>query len=550
MPTGDHSRDAIAISTENGTTLISAYTLMFKWIIAQLWALIVLGGVAIFIGRKPSHNRAAATVGIWNAHSPTNVAMLTARYVFHMKNEIWYPIVWAVLAAIILASGIVGPILLSRYLVIGHAAPVNPLSIYVPDMRLKSDNQQFENILLDSPAAFRAVSAPASTDNVYVSQTGNLSILYGYNVSGADFGLQHAPDLSLSIQGSCLAEYGWYIGTDTDSQDGYNPFGDPPANASGIWLAGPQDQGPPFAFFYQSDSDIGGGYNLSWAMIASSAGRPSVTSSDDPWYQTQPGIAPFISANINSSFYVSNGRPALSCWETAIWSYRGSEATISNLTSLPGLDVQEPLQQVLETFLGFPMILLLGPRLGRSVLASSATAIGPVFDAGSSSILQDFQRLVLASYTATRNVLVETTMYQGQARYGITNLAAPTGSPLAGVADFVVPSQAVTTFSVRTLIIVPVVLCVLLALNLLVGLVPAPWRFTHALHASVLYSHLHEAAMRKHGASASGKQATSASGEETKYKRRTRVAHSKDPAPTAVRPTFTKEAGLAWQPTE
>ena len=352
----------------------------------------------------------------------------------------------------------------------------------------------------------------------------------------------------LSIQGSCSTEYGWYIGNTTDGQDGYNPFGVPQANLSDAWLAGPLDQGPPFALFYQSESNVGGGYNLSWAMIVSSAGRPSVTSSDDPWYQTQPGTAPLTLA-LDSSFYVSNGRPALSCWETAVWSYQGSEATISNLTSLPGLNIQAPLQQILETFLGRPMIFQLGIRLGRSVLASSGTALGPIFDAGSSSILQDFQRLVLASYTATRNVLVETTMFQGQARYGIVNLAAPNGSPLEGVADFVVPSQAVTTFAVRTLIVVPVVLCVLLALNLLVGLVPAPWRFTHALHASVLYSHLHEAAMRKQGAPASSKEAASASGEGTKYKRRTRVAHSKDHAPTAVKPIFTKEAGLTWQST-
>ena len=195
MPTGDHSRDAIALSTENGTTLISAYTLMFKWIIAQLWALTVLCGVAFFIGRKPSHNRAAATVGIWNAHSPTNVAMLTARYVFHMKNEIWYPTVWASLAAVILASGIVGPILLSKYLVIGNAAPVNPISIYVADLAHESSNQLYEDALLESPAAFRAVSASVPSDSIFMTETGNLSILYGYNVSGADFGLQHAPDL-------------------------------------------------------------------------------------------------------------------------------------------------------------------------------------------------------------------------------------------------------------------------------------------------------------------------------------------------------------------
>jgi hypothetical protein len=95
--------------------------------------------------------------------------------------------------------------------------------------------------------------------------------------------------------------------------------------------------------------------------------------------------------------------------------------------------------------------------LGPQALASTATSLGQFFDAEESSFALDIQRLVVASYVASTNVLTESTLYAPD-RLNISNFVLGSDNQLLpGAADFVIWSSEVRTLSVRTLIIIPVI---------------------------------------------------------------------------------------------
>jgi len=137
------------------------------------------------------------------------------------------------------------------------------------------------------------------------------------------------------------------------------------------------------------------------------------------------------------------------------------------------------------------MMFSLGTKLGRAALASSSSALGTGFDAETASIQNDIERLVNASYIATRNVLAETTRYSTVGRDGIPNQALNNVSQVrAGADNFVVSNSAeITTLSVRVLIIVPVVLFGVFLLVLVLSVLPHPWKTTRELNAIALHRH-------------------------------------------------------------
>jgi hypothetical protein len=136
------------------------------------------------------------------------------------------------------------------------------------------------------------------------------------------------------------------------------------------------------------------------------------------------------------------------------------------------------------------MIYNLGIKLGRSALASAASAVGPSVDANSSSIQNDLQRLVNASYIATRNLLAETTRYSPIGRDGLQNLVANGSQVLPDTDEFVVSNSAdIITLSVRVLIIVPAVLGGAVLLVFVLANLPPPWRSTRELNAVAIHKH-------------------------------------------------------------
>ncbi|KAF7513216.1 hypothetical protein GJ744_010612 [Endocarpon pusillum] len=549
MPQGNSTMDAIALHRSNGLKLISLYSLMIGVTIRQFWTLIVLIGVTVFMRKKHSHNRAAATVGVWNAQaSPSNVAMMAARYVLHMKGEVWYPLMWTVLALVVMGAISASSILLPPLLNIGTVAPANPRAVFIPGVDAMDETTTYLTAALEGPSALRAVGAAGTIESdaaVVVEKEEEVGgsgqdlvirINYRYGVTASDFGLQHAPGLVFNVTGSCVTEYSWFRSTymDTDPNttlirrvdDTYLLWN----NEASESVVSSSDEGPPFAYFVNGPVQDDGLGNSSFAILPSSVWRFSYSPATDPWYLTQNSSDRY--SNPRLPYIVRPGRPALSCWETAIWSYGSSRVDLAGLDQLPGRNLSTVFQDLFTRSLATPMITNLGIRLGRSSLASATAALGAAFNANTSSIHSDLVRLVNASYIATRNVLLDTTLFPNASGTPIHNAAQVNGEPRPGAGDFVISSPDIMTLSVRALIIVPVVLVGVYLLTFLIGSLPAPWRMTEALHATVIYSQLHE----KAGA-----------GSQAEWNRQTFAAYSKRTGDAPISPRCDVETGeLFW----
>ena len=89
FPTGNTTKDAIAVTSYSGLILVSLYTLMIGAAISQVWSLVVSLSIFFFIRKTHSQNCAAATAGIFNAQSsPTSVMTIVMSYIKPMKQEI------------------------------------------------------------------------------------------------------------------------------------------------------------------------------------------------------------------------------------------------------------------------------------------------------------------------------------------------------------------------------------------------------------------------------------------------------------------------------
>jgi len=306
-----------------------------------------------------------------------------------------------------------------------------------------------------------------------------MRIGYAYNITGLDLGLQNHPELTLNVEGSCTTEYGWWnisgiIDDNLPSAfvEAYNLFNDPQSQI----VVSKYDGGPPIAYFFAPTPADANASNVTWAAIISSVNRTSFTPGTDPWYRTGP--SPIFEANPSPNFgpfMVLPKRPALSCWENDVWSYQGNIGSINTLDNITGLNLPPGLRTILVDSLGEPMIVTLGSYLRQSALKSSFTALSDEFNANSSTIYTDLQRLVFASYIASVNSLTETTLYSNST---IANDVRPDGILLPGTSDFVIFSNDVVTLSVKALIIIPtialllwVTFIVLMLLPMFVGLI-------------------------------------------------------------------------------
>jgi hypothetical protein len=529
FPVDNTTRDAIAVTAANGLHLVSLYTLIVKVALSQVWAAIVFLGVAIFIQKEHTYNRAAATVGLYNASSSQFgvIKLLIMTYLIPMKREIWYPILWVVLAGLTMAGSMAASILIPKFLVIGNAAPVNSSAVYFPGS--VADGHEISNLTtakafaLTVPYFVRSAGQVELTpQNSIVVELENstdpdfVRINYSYNITAADFGLQHAPGLILYVNGSCYTEYGWLAGPTIQNGDSFTDIYNLWNGSANIYTfnASTISGGPPFAFFKGTYDLNNSDYtNTSYAIVASSINRPSYTASTDPWYKTNP----LPLNNSNYPYFVESGRPPLSCWETDRFIYNGISSfngmpisewnlTDFNLSAFASLDsgTTTPfLADIIQSVMPYSMMVALGTGLGRSSLKSSTTsAVGYAFNAQTSSILQDLEYLIMASYIATKNIFVETTRFPQAGRDNTipdvsrTPSSSPTWNnaapPRPGTGDFVITDPGVATLSVQVLIAIPVAMAAAIGAVALLGLLPTPWKVSQALNATILYSHLHE----------------------------------------------------------
>ncbi|KAI5780259.1 hypothetical protein DFH27DRAFT_584089 [Peziza echinospora] len=359
---------------------------------------------------------------------------------------------------------------------------------------------------------------------------------YAYTVTGTDFGLQHAGGLKYHVKGACSAAVDnatWKVSSPTIR----NPSLDRslPTNASrgipvDMYTLWPNDARwlpwqdnltnalvlvfrdaygvAPHARFYDgpispgngtrpftggNGIEIGGDALKRFAIVPHTAGRISVTPGTDVWYQTKEEkvITEMVREKVPSIqlHEVLSKRPPLMCTQSDVWQYgswTGGLDTIcrANTTSanVPGLKIPESLLLVLCPELWLTSkISSLGAAAPQIGLDSTSRLIYQDYltlqDAGGSSMLADFKRLVQASYVATRDIFYSTTLpgplphLKADPDDNRNNALIKDGKPLPGAGDFVVRSSRVTTLRMKYLIGVPVAIGILALLNLLLFII-------------------------------------------------------------------------------
>ncbi len=481
---------AIAVPATVANQLISVYAILLSILVVQLWSIIVSLVVASKVrGARKSEGQAPKGPGnsepqfslaipaLWNKKSDPIGAMNEIGSILlgqmrtrgkrggetngRKESKLWLCGVVA-LVFVTWSGGIALRILVPPLLVLGSAAPVNGSAIYVPSIDL-TEIKATSTMILEDSWAFRALGNTNITrgdvQRVNVSQEhlGDsndgpaVRINYTYFVTGAEFGLQTCPELTLNVAGSCITDYTWLLNSTTATLgsaltiylDQYQVFGE---EVTVSLLDGPLPR--PFFFVGNTESVPS---NFTWAAVISSVDRTSFTAGTDPWYITS------ASSTIDSGdpYIVRPRRPVLSCWQDDVWSYKGYTSSVAGLDKLPGLALSNDMQDVIARLLGVPMIVEMGMLLGSSVLQSTRV-LGTSINANQSNINSDFVRLVSAAFVATTNVFTDSTLYPPGSDALVANMALDdSGAVKAGVASFVVWSPEVSALSLLVLVTIP-----------------------------------------------------------------------------------------------
>jgi hypothetical protein len=376
-------------------------------------------------------------------------------------------------------------IIVPSNMTIGTVAPASPSQLFYPDVNGISARKNPPELLklraLRGPPAFRAIGSIEAArvtlrDKVSIpgavttgnGETSGMKFTYSYRLSGGDFGLQRATRLSHIVSGSCETDYTWYQKDSSDAKkDVYHPWGIEsmainvdidsfaPIKVDFVHHPGNSVDKPDDKFLY--------------AVVVHAAGRRSYGAGRDPFFFTQTRAT--NETNAFAPYQVKSQRPVLSCQQTTYWELNGATAGSYHLKKLPGIDGmigKYLLDPVFPNELGVPRLLSLAETIGkRSVfLSSSQASEDGLFDAEIASIWSDMERLILAAYASSRNILLDMTMVSDQ--HSLHNDAeGPDKKVPSDTADFVVATGDVTTLSATVLIAVP---CILVFLMIVMGI--------------------------------------------------------------------------------
>ncbi|GAB1319856.1 hypothetical protein MFIFM68171_10066 [Madurella fahalii] len=505
MPGEDGDVWAVALSTSSSQFLNAAIAVVFTLIFPWAWGLIA--SIALYAApHKPTRRQSVALVTLRNAPDPWTAFKALLGYTYESMGSVtankraWRePLSGLVLCLTSLAvfvvsivMGIVGPTLLE----IGNVAPVRASILYYPQLPPVGDTLG-ENIFNGhrSLGILRALSSveiakaesrskvkitviPVDYDGDEQPPPLTFGLQYNYHLSGADFGIERASGLALNVTGECRTTYAWQNTSDPEF-DIYTLWGDE-TNQFSVSLNGSQVLTPPRAYFWlpmapadQLNSDG----RVSFAVVVAAAHRPSISEGSDPWYTTEqrdPDIGPELV--VDTPVWVKRGRPALSCWQHDRWSYGDQEfKNVVELANAPNDTVPVPsvLLKVIASASVMPLIISVANIVGPSALESAV--ISPngfnndgLIDAGAASIQQDMERLIVASFINTRNILVDCAMSEvtGNGRRLANVFTGTDGRPQDGAGQFVVSTPNVRTFSLNGLIGLAVTLVGLLFLKI------------------------------------------------------------------------------------
>ena len=495
MPINGRAIWAIAFSSRSGTLITAALSVMLTVTFLCLWNLACF--IALLSSSKTvkSRRRFAALVVIWNSNDPWFAFTKMLRYTFHYirkREDGVFGLIWLLVSLAVfggsIAMGIVGPSLVQ----IGSAAPVRPEITYHPAEAVPPDYSGVLKVYgLTAPSFLRALGSVEASD---VTKRKKLKIKevalqawngaepmtqidYEYTINGDEFGLQHGSDLSMAVKGSCVTEYGW--GDDKeDAVDVYRLWGIENAMFPKISvdLGSLSIRNAPTAMFVPHPKFVEQykTANMSFAIVPSSAHRASIVDSQtDPWYRTEPILDQLpdgVHFPYEATHWVKRNRPVLSCWQQDLWTYgsypKGNLPSIVELarTQPDAVKVPVSLLEVLDLAAGMPMVVTMGTMSGDSALLSRTTSPNGVIDASASSAYKDMERLILASYVKTQNVLVDTTMFRSDGNWR-NALLGDDNLPKPGAGDFIIVSPKIQTFSMAGLITITVLLGSLLLIE-------------------------------------------------------------------------------------
>ncbi|KAF5013958.1 hypothetical protein FDECE_87 [Fusarium decemcellulare] len=502
-PSGD--KWAIAFNSRGATLLTASLSVVVAVSFVCLWNLVTLFGM--LFGGTHSRRRYVALVTLWNSSDPWFAFMNLSTYFFHCwrdirtrraenpaemkasRGDLWYGLVLCLIAFTVFSGGLAMGIVAPSLVQIGNVAPVRPSTLFypaVPEGNLKATLKDYGIRATSAMRSLGSVEATKVTarkevsvteDKLHASWEGNpvRSVKYSYHVSGADMGLKGGSELSLNVEGYCITEYEWAIKRSPAQAGGeYGDLYELWNNKSRVvWIPLNQSESlraPFLAFRLHPDSAAqwSKGSNTSYAVVIYSAHRGSMSRSDDPWYATErrPNYTFRNDERLNHTFWMKRYRPVLSCWELDQWSYRGQNvSSVYRLKHLPGIKIKEVLLRVLEsTFSGGPMVIRLGNASGDLALRSSTTSLNGIIDAAVCKMRDDIERLILASYVATRNIFRDAIMF-GQ-HHNLTNVfEGPDGKPKDGSGEFVVSSPDIQTFSLAGIVTLLLILGFLVLAN-------------------------------------------------------------------------------------
>ncbi|RYP55082.1 hypothetical protein DL770_010940 [Monosporascus sp. CRB-9-2] len=485
---------AIAFSNRSGAVVTAALSICIALIALCLWDLVRV--IALLFESSPSCRRFVAQATIWNCpdpwvafqqlarHSYLCIPPPTARRFLPGWRDALFGIIFAIAALAIYGGSAAMGTFLPVLIQFGTVAPARPSAVFYPAL---PDPTDLAGILLHwsllVPMALRALAnaevaslelqsrLKTAFDETGTTDQGDPEVRFAYNYSltGVDLGLQFGSDLTFAVDGSCETAYEWSADDPEEAnRDIYQLWGDPHL-IIGVPLDVYSTQQLPstsFAVHPDSHQHYNESGNTSFAIIPWTAHRSSITEGSDVWFVTET-INSSVPRPFNASFWMKRHRPALSCWQRDKWSYRGQTVrSVYDLRSIPDIKIPLVLLRVLED-LQIPRFIRIGNMLGQQILLSRSGSPNGVIDASRSSLESSMALLALASYIASRDVLLETTQF-GDFQQWSNLFRGPDGAPADGADGFVISRPDVQTFSIVGMIILTALVAALLLLRFVV----------------------------------------------------------------------------------
>ncbi|KAK3294419.1 uncharacterized protein B0H64DRAFT_433585 [Chaetomium fimeti] len=509
MPTNDGDVWAISFSTSSSQFLNGAIAVVFTLIFPWAWGLIA--AAALYAAPKElTRRQSVGLVTLCNAPDPWTAFKCLLVFVYESvgTTKTWgdsvLGFVFGTIALGVFVVGIVMGIIGPPLLQIGNVAPVRSSILFYPTLPPVGDalgrelfnghrslgvlralsSVEIARVTMRSKVEITTAPNATALDRNPSSQADppefTFALTYSYNLTGPDFGLEHASDLALSVSGACRADYTWLNETHPDraAYDHYQLWGLNTLPPYRVALNGSSIGDLPRASFRlhpDAGNQLQKDGNVSYAILVTSAHRPSISAGSDPFYVTEPSDPNTAGANPTYAEWVRSGRPVLSCWQQDRWSYRGERVkNVASLKNVTDMAVPRVLLDVLEAALSQPLIVVIGPIAGPSALESVITSPGGfntdgLIDANAASIQRDLERLIVASFVNTQNVFVDAALSEpSEGQKGLGNIFTGTdGQPRDGAGRFVVTTPDVQTFTLRGLIALAAVVVGLVLLKTL-----------------------------------------------------------------------------------